>query len=125
LVLLSRALPFSVRDEHRTSGKPKPKATKNLRRQFQYGQGRFQNRRRRSQGSRDVQEKIADLLATYTTKSVSDHVAPAQRAADTRGLPRVGWLITGEFVRVNTGSRFLRAGSAWGRRVQDGNARLV
>ncbi len=41
-------------------------------------------------------------------------MAPAQQAASTHGLPRSGWLITGEFVRVNTGSRFLRAGVGLG-----------
>jgi len=58
--------------------------------------------------------KVAGLLTKYLVKGITDHVAPAEPTTRTTGLPRKGWLVTGEFLRINTGSRFLRAGIGLG-----------
>jgi hypothetical protein len=47
-------------------------------------------------------------------KGVNNHVAPAERVGNVVGLPKTGWLVSGEFLRVNTGSRILRAGVGLG-----------
>jgi hypothetical protein len=114
LVLLSSCASVSVRNEQRTGAKPKQKPAKIYVANFSTAKGAYKIAGTESKDPEAFKKKISDLLATYTVKSVNDHVAPAQRAASTSGLPRNGWLITGEFVRVNTGSRILRAGVGLG-----------
>ncbi len=50
----------------------------------------------------------ATLLADYTVKNVNKHVAPASKVASPAAAPRSGWLVTGKFVRVNSGNRGMR-----------------
>lgn len=114
LAFLSSCASISVKGEHRTSGKPAQKPAKIYIADFSTATGAYKIAGAESKDPEAFKKKIAGLLATYTAKSVSDHVAPAVRVTATRGLPRNGWLVTGEFVRVNTGSRVLRAGVGLG-----------
>ena len=59
-------------------------------------------------------QTIATLLADYTVANVSRHVAPASKIASLTAAPGSGWLLTGHFIRVNTGSRVLRMGMGLG-----------
>ena len=61
-----------------------------------------------------LKEQSTRVLSDYLVKNISAHVAPASRATSMRNVPRSGWLVTGRFVRVNTGSRMLRAGVGLG-----------
>lgn len=54
-----------------------------------------------------LKENVAKLLSDYTVQNVAKHVAPAS-VVSTGAAPRDGWLVTGRFTRVNTGSRELR-----------------
>lgn len=53
-------------------------------------------------------QSVATLLQDYTVQNVSKHVAPASKVASAAAAPKSGWLVTGRFTRVNTGSRGLR-----------------
>ena len=55
-----------------------------------------------------VQQKTASVLANYLVSDLSKSVLPAARQDGTRPARTSAWLITGEFVRVNGGSRELR-----------------
>lgn len=57
-------------------------------------------------------KSTAALLTHYLVLNLDKHVAPAAPAPGRLSGP--GWLVTGEFVRVNTGSRVLRAGLGLG-----------
>jgi hypothetical protein len=113
-VLLTSCASVSVKGEQRTGNKPVQKPTKIYVADFNTANGTFKIAGSEAKDPAAFKHKIADLLAGYTVKSVTDHVAPAQRAGKTVGTPRSGWLITGEFVRINTGSRLLRAGVGLG-----------
>lgn len=113
LVFLSSCASVSVRGERRTTGKPIQKPAKIYIADFATT-GAYKIAGSESKDPEAFKKKIAGVLANYTLKSVNDHCVPAERVASTRGLPRNGWLVTGEFVRVNTGSRILRAGVGLG-----------
>jgi hypothetical protein len=55
-----------------------------------------------------LQEKTANVLADYLVSDLSKSVMPATRQNGSRRTRADAWLITGEFVRVNEGSRALR-----------------
>jgi hypothetical protein len=55
-----------------------------------------------------LQQKTASVLANYLVADLSKSVAPATRQNGSRNTRADAWLITGEFVRVNEGSRALR-----------------
>jgi hypothetical protein len=55
-----------------------------------------------------LQEKTANVLADYLVSDLSKSVIPATRQDGSRHSRADAWLITGEFVRVNEGSRALR-----------------
>ena len=55
-----------------------------------------------------LQEKTANVLADYLVSDLSKSVIPATRQNGSRRTRADAWLITGEFVRVNEGSRALR-----------------
>ena len=59
-------------------------------------------------------KKTAGTLSNFLVRNLSANIAPAQRVAGAAGLPAGGWLVSGEFLRVNTGSRLLRAGVGLG-----------
>ena len=109
LVLLSSCASVSVKGEQREGSKPAKKPAKIYVADFGTSTGAFKIAGTEGKDPEAFKLKTADMLATYIAKGVNDHVAPTQRTKTTRGLPRSGWLITGEFVRVNTGSRELRA----------------
>lgn len=53
-------------------------------------------------------DKTAELLADYTVQNLTKHVTPASKVATAASAPKAGWLVTGRFTRVNTGSRGMR-----------------
>ena len=53
-------------------------------------------------------EKTAAVLADYTVQNVSKHVTPAAKVASPTAAPATGWLVTGRFLRVNSGNRGMR-----------------
>jgi hypothetical protein len=55
-----------------------------------------------------LQQKTANVLANYLVADLSKSVVPASRQDGSRKTRTDAWLITGEFVRVNEGSRALR-----------------
>lgn len=113
LVFLSSCASVSVKGEHRVTDKAIQKPAKIYIADFATT-GVYNIVGSESKDPETFKKKIAGLVATYTTKSVNDHCLPAERVASPHGLPRSGWLVTGEFVRVNTGSRWLRAGVGLG-----------
>ena len=114
LVFLSSCASVSVRDEKRSAGKGVQKPVKIYVAEFGTGSASVKIAGSENKDPDAFKKKIAALLHNYTVKGVSDHVAPAESAARTTGLPKKGWLVTGEFVRINTGSRLLRAGIGLG-----------
>lgn len=109
LLLLSSCASVSVKCETCAKSKPMQKPSKIYVADFGTAQGAFKIAGEEAKNPEAFKKKTSDMLARYVAKSVGEHVAPTERAANTRGLPRSGWLITGEFIRVNTGSRELRA----------------
>ena len=55
-----------------------------------------------------LQQKTTNVLANYLVSDLSKSVMPAARQDGPRPARANAWLITGEFVRVNGGSRELR-----------------
>ena len=55
-----------------------------------------------------LQQKTANVLADYLVADLNKSVVPATRQNGSRKSRADAWLITGEFVRVNGGSRALR-----------------
>jgi Domain of unknown function (DUF4410) len=55
-----------------------------------------------------LQQKTANVLADYLVSDLNKSVAPATRQNGSRRARADAWLISGEFVRVNEGSRALR-----------------
>jgi Domain of unknown function (DUF4410) len=55
-----------------------------------------------------LQQKTSNALADYLVADISKSVMPATRQNGLRRTRANAWLITGEFVRVNQGSRVLR-----------------
>jgi Domain of unknown function (DUF4410) len=55
-----------------------------------------------------LRQKTANVLANYLVADLSKSVVPASRQDGSRKTRTDAWLITGEFVRVNEGSRALR-----------------
>lgn len=53
-------------------------------------------------------QNTARLLADYTVQNVNKHVTPAALVATPAAAPASGWLVSGDFKRVNTGSREMR-----------------
>src|SRR5258706_14774839 len=109
LVFLSSCASVSVKGEQRTSGKPVQKPARIYVADFDTSKGAYNIVGAEGKDPAAFKHKTADTLGNYITKAINDHVAPAQRATATHGLPRTGWLVTGQFLRVNTGNRELRA----------------
>ena len=55
-----------------------------------------------------LQQKTANVLANYLVADLSKSVVPASRQDGSRKTRTDAWIITGEFIRVNEGSRALR-----------------
>ena len=114
LVLFSSCASVSVKSERLHTSKAVQKPAKIYVVDFGTASGAYKIAGSESKDPETFKKKIAGLLANYTVKSVNDHCVPAERVTSPRGLPRNGWLVTGEFIRVNTGSRVLRAGVGLG-----------
>ena len=54
------------------------------------------------------QQKTTNALADYLVADLSKSIVPAARQNDSRYRRMDAWLVTGDFVRVNEGSRALR-----------------
>jgi hypothetical protein len=55
-----------------------------------------------------LRSEAQDLVAKYLVQELSKHVAPATLIARGSRPARAGWLVSGEFTRLNEGSRFMR-----------------
>jgi hypothetical protein len=65
---------------------------------------------RESEELEKFKKDLSDRLAQQTAEALTKHVAPARVMAPGETLPRGNvWLVTGEFQRVNQGSRALRS----------------
>jgi hypothetical protein len=109
LLLLASCASVSVKGVNHSTRRPSRKPATIYVAEFDTARGAFKIAGTESKDPEAFKHKIAGLVAKYLVKDVNLHVAPAQLTNTTRGLPRSGWLVTGEFVRVNTGSRALRA----------------
>ena len=109
LALLSGCASVSVKDVNNAKQRPSRKPGKIYIAQFDTTHGAFKIVGAEAKDPAAFKAKIAGLLAKYVEKDVNLHVAPAQLTTTPHSLPRSGWLVTGEFLRVNTGSRTLRA----------------
>jgi hypothetical protein len=109
VALLSSCASVSVKDVNSASRRPTRKPDKIYIAQFDTTRGTFKIVGAESKDPEAFKQKIAGLLAKYVEKDVNLHVAPAQLTTKPHSLPRSGWLVTGEFLRINTGSRALRA----------------
>jgi len=114
LALLSSCASVSVKGEKRSAKQPTQKPAKIYVADFGTQQGAYKIQGEPGKNPEAFKKKTAETLANYLVKGVDKHVAPAVRTASVAGLPKTGWLVAGEFVRVNTGSRVLRAGVGLG-----------
>ncbi len=114
LTLLSSCASVSVKGEHRSAKQPAQKPAKVYVADFGTQQGTYKIAGNVGKDPEAFKKKTAETLAAYLVKGINDHVAPAERASSVGGLPKSGWLVAGEFVRVNTGSRLLRSGVGLG-----------
>lgn len=113
-ILFSSCASVSVKGEKRTGKQPPQKPAKIYVADFGSQQGQFKIVGEPGKNPDAFKKKTAETLTTYLVKALSDHVAPAQPTGKIAGLPKSGWLVTGEFLRVNTGSRILRSGVGLG-----------
>ncbi len=114
LALLSSCASVSVRNDKRGGHPPTQKPATIYVANFGTEHGEYKIVGAESKDAETFKKKTAETLATYLTAGVSKHIGPAQRVTRAAGLPKSGWLVTGEFVRVYTGSRVLRAGVGLG-----------
>ena len=114
LALLSSCASVSVKTEKHNGHQPTQKPAKIYVTNFDTQHGVYKIAGSESKDPEAFKKKTAETLANYLNKGIDQHVAPAQRASSAKGLPKNGWLVTGEFVRVNTGSRLLRSGVGLG-----------
>ncbi len=114
LALLSSCASVSVKGEHRATKQPAQKPGKIYVANFDTRQGVYKIAGAESKDPEAFKKKTAETLSAYLVKGINTHVAPAERASGVVGLPKIGWLVSGEFIRVNTGSRILRSGVGLG-----------
>ena len=69
--------------------------------------------RHRQQQQEDTLAKVPDILQQALIEDLSKSVAPAQNGDGVRAS-RDCWVVTGEFVEVDTGNRALQAGVGFG-----------
>jgi len=108
LSLLSSCASVSVKGERRNARQPVQKPAKIYVADFSTEKGVFRAAGDAGKNLEAFKKKTAETLANDVVKGLNAHVAPAQRTSSVRGLPKSGWLVSGEFIRVNTGSRVLR-----------------
>jgi len=114
LSLFSSCASVSVKDERRNAQQPVQKPAKIYVADFGTEKGIFKAAGDAGKNLEAFKNKTAETLANDLVKGLDTHVAPAQRTSSVRGLPKSGWLVSGEFIRVNTGSRVLRTGVSLG-----------
>jgi hypothetical protein len=114
LTLLSSCASVSVKGERSSAKQPAQKPAKIYVANFGTQQGTYKIAGDAGKNPEAFKKKTSETLTNYLVKGVNEHVAPAVRADSVGGLPKTGWLVAGEFVRVNTGSRILRAGVGLG-----------
>jgi hypothetical protein len=114
LVFLSSCASVSVKGEQRGTNKPAKKPAKIYVADFGTPNASFKIAGAEAKDPEAFKKKTANTLAAYVVKGINEHVAPAERVGSVVGLPKTGWLVSGEFLRVNTGSRILRAGVGLG-----------
>jgi hypothetical protein len=114
LALLSSCASVSVKGENRAGKQPVQKPTQIYVADFGSKVGTYKIVGAEGKDPETFKKKTAETLSAYLVKGISDHVAPAQRTKSVVGLPKRGWLVSGEFIRVNTGSRLLRSGVGLG-----------
>lgn len=112
--LLSGCASVSVRELRQSrSGVTKPQHIYVV--PFDTSRGSFRIADAKTRGEIDAfRQGTATLLADYTVRNVSKHVAPASKVVSPAVAPASGWLVTGRFTRVHTGSRMLRMGVGLG-----------
>ena len=113
-LLFSSCASVSVKGDKRSAKQPAQKPAKIYVADFGTQQGAYKIQGDPGKNPEAFKKKTAETLAAYLVKGVNTHVAPAARTGSVGGLPKTGWLVAGEFVRVNTGSRILRAGVGLG-----------
>lgn len=114
LALLSSCASVSVKGENHSAKQPVQKPAKIYVADFATQNGVFRIAGDPGKDPEAFKKKTSGVLADYVVKELNLHVAPAERVATVVGLPKTGWLVSGEFLRVNTGSRILRAGVGLG-----------
>ena len=114
LALLSSCASVSVKGQARSGKQPVQKPAKVYVADFGTEHGVYKIAGAESKDPEAFKKKTAATLTDYVVKGINTHVAPAEHAAKVSGLPKNGWLVTGEFIRVNTGSRILRSGVGLG-----------
>jgi hypothetical protein len=114
LALLSSCASVSVKGENRSAKQPVQKPAKIYVADFATQNGAFKIAGEPGKDPEAFKKKTAGVLSAYVVKAVNEHVAPAEHVQSVVGLPKTGWLVSGEFVRVNTGSRILRSGVGLG-----------
>ncbi len=114
LALLSSCASVSVKGEKRAAQQPVQKPAKIYVADFGTLQGNYKIQGEPGKNPEAFKKKTAETLTAYLVPAISKHVAPAQRSSSVGGLPTSGWLVAGEFLRVNTGSRILRSGVGLG-----------
>jgi hypothetical protein len=114
LSLLSSCASVSVRNERRNDKQPVQKPAKIYVADFSTEKGTFKPSGDAGKNLEAFKKNTAEALATNLVKRLDMHVAPAQRTSSVRGLPKSGWLVTGQLIRVNAGSLLLRAGIGLG-----------
>jgi hypothetical protein len=115
LALLCGCASVSVKNERRTGAHPTRKPAKIYVADFDSSHGVFKIAGDEAKNPEVFKKHAEKLLTDYLVKNLNAHVAPAEPIRDARsGVPGRGWLLTGQFVRVNTGSRILRAGLGLG-----------
>ncbi len=77
------------------------------------GEGNTVIRRHREQQQEDTLAKVPGVLQNVLIEDLSKSIAPAANGDGARASPR-SWIITGEFVEVDTGNRALQAGVGFG-----------
>ncbi len=77
------------------------------------GEGNTVIGRHREQQQEDTLAKVPGVLQNVLIEDLSKSIAPAANGDGARTSPR-SWIITGEFVEVDTGNRALQAGVGFG-----------
>jgi len=115
LALLSGCASVSVKSESRTGAQPVRKPVRIYVADFDAAHGDFKIVGDEARNPALFKKHAEKLISDYLVKNLSAHVAPAEAVKDAKGRVRgQGWLVTGQFVRVYTGSRVLRAGVGLG-----------